>query len=615
MRNRILIAPLTGTSGIPSISIGCPHFCVAAIVAVLISWFLASPASAQGSSSGFNPDAELARLRSTRANLERVQRMFYLGELTANSGREDVARNAYGDVLSTFERLSGNARSLALPYAAQSALSLAAMTHVAYRDSPLRLERYAADSAQRAALLVRTREAYNRALEFRYARATFEALFFRAYALQEWNTGGLDYAAERQPGTELLEQTIRDLNLSRQLLDQAIREHQQILHLADSLGFSGGSGDRDVSEWVSLAREQLAAIPQQRDSLVAREEALQTIYIERRASRWLARAEPLLWEKVTDLARRDARIADPFFDFVLQSRMVNDVFRPYIFGPSGFLQAHDQAREGAQTVRSEEWMAERFAWRRRQEWRDGEIAMRLSREGLRHLLRSPEMVDSVVVMLRTAADSLPGEARIALSRAAPQPPQIRMPDLPDLGGVDPRLLSGEEHAAKLDEYQRYVTRMDSVSRQIEAYRAAVRSFSETVAAYVGQPLPSAADRYLRVRRALRATETLLLDTLSALVLEQTRSALERSRLAAGWAPPGEVSASMQQTIADHAQTTSQNLRLAAAISREQAARYRVEVSRLRQTPLRDDLAETAATLEHFAGTLEQQAALFAMGTG
>jgi hypothetical protein len=587
----------------------------AALLAISLALAIPVRTHSQSAMSGFNPDAELAKITSMASGFQKLQRFYYLGELTANAGRSDVAREAYRRALETYGTLSGNPRKLAVPYAAQSALSLAGMTHLAYRDAPLRWESFQVDSATRWDLLSHTRDEYSRVAAVGYARSTFEALFFRAYALQEWESAQFDDTAEHLPGTDPLKRAIRQVNLSRQLVDQAVSEYDRILFLADSLGLTGGTGDRNVGAWTSAAAQERTTNLQQRDTLAMREEALQALFAERQSALWMARAEPFLWRKSEDVAYQDAGIADPFFDFVLETKLVNDIYRPFLFGPNGFITVHGNAIRRAQTVRSTEWLDQRMAWRHEQEWRDSEIGRKLALDGIKQLERVPAMIDSAISILKTSVDSLPDEWRNTLGHPGPIPPAVAMPAIPDFGGIDPRFLSPEDQREKVDEFQQYTAQMESIGRDVEAYKAAVREFSNSVERLTTAPPPLSVRTFEKSRRAVGAARVLLLDTLSTAVIQQCERALERSRMGVVWMQPDEQSRSPLQTIRQFGESAALDLGGIAERCRAQASRYRQEAGSLHQRPPAKDLLDTASALERFADLMDLKARDFAPNGG
>ena len=573
-------------------------------VAVLAALSASFPAlcRAQADMSDFNPDAELRRLAEMPPGFARVQRYYYLGDLTSNSGRTDVAREAYRQAFITFQELSGNHRTLALAYAAQAALGLAGLTHLEFRDAPLRWETYSADSARRWALLTNTRDEYNRVATLGYARATFEALYLRAQVLEEWDTGRLDTLAEREPGVPPLVTCIRHLSTAIQLSDEAGREYRRILTLADSLGLTGGTGDENVSEWTGAARERQEELRSARQTLFAREEALQALYAERQSAQWMERALPLLWERAAELTQRDAGVADPFFDYYIQTKLVNNAFRPFMFGPDGFYTSHANALDIVRSVRSEGWINERLKWQRQQEWLDSDISRRLAREGIAQLRRVPASLDTMVTRLAAAADSLPAEVQVTLSRLPPMP-KPEMPEIPDFSGMDPRML-GEQDSAKIDEYYRYQERMSAISKEIETYRAMVRAFGERMDRLGSRGVPPELESYNRWRQGLETVNVLLLDTLGTWVIDQANRALEHSRSAAVWLPPGPQSVAAQQAISDYAGAAAGDFRTIAQEYRDEASRYRMLANRLHRRPPAFEMIAQAEALEGFAARLE-----------
>ena len=584
--------------------------CLTAVAAVL--FMLPKTAPAQVDMSDFVPEVELRRIAEMPDGFAKVQRCFYLGELSSHSGRARAAREAYMLAMVTYDNVSGNHRTLAVTYAAQAALGLAGVTHLDFRAAPLRWASYPTDSARRWDLLVQARQEYALVTTLGYARATFEALYLRARLFEEWDAGRLDTLAERDDGVPPIVRAIRHLNTAVQMNEQAEEEYRRVMSLADTLGLANGSGDDDVSEWTGAARERLEALEPERRLLVAREEALQAIYAERQSARWAERATPLLWERGRALAERDAGVAEPFFDYYIQVRLTEGAYRPFMFGPDGFYTSHRQSVESAREVRSEHWVNERLRWQRRQEWLDTDISRRLAREGLAQLRRVPASLDTMVTRLAAVADSLPDEVRTVLMRLRP-PPTIEMPDIPDWGGRDPRMMGREEETEAVDEYYRYREQIQEVESQIEAYRGIVLNFGRQVGALTSEEQPPELVRYNQRREGLRAAEVLLLDTLGTMVLDQAARALEQSRAAAVWVPPGPQSVAGQQAINDYMGAVAGDLRSLAALSRSEAERYRKAAENLKRRPPAYEMDTLSGRLREFARRMEDAAERFSTG--
>lgn len=567
---------------------------------------LPSACPAQPEMSDFNPEAELRRLTELPEGFTKVQRYYYLGELTSTAGRPEVAREAYLQAMVTYENLSGNHRTLATTYAAQAGLGLAGLTHLQLRETPLRWESYPGDSAKRWDLLAQAREQYYRVTTLGYARATFEAVYLRAHLLEEWDTGGIDTLAERHDDIFPITRGIRHLHAAVEMNEQAEREYRRVIVLADSLGLNDGTGDDDVSEWTGAARERLAELGSARRYLVAREEALHAIYAERQSATWAERATPLLWQRCQELAMRDAGVADPFFDYYIQTKLVDNAYRPFMFGPNGFYTSHRRAVDSARTARSERWMNDRLAWQRWQDWVDSDVSRRLAREGLAQTGRVFGSLDTMAGKLSAVVDSLPEEVRLTLMRLPP-PPEIRMPNIPDWGGRDPRMFGREDQVEAVNEYRRYQEQIEEVEARIETYRATVLEFGGRVADLASAEFPPELVRYGERRNGLRVVEILLLDTLSAMALDQVDRALEQSRAAAVWMPPGPRAAASQQAIDDFVGAVAGDLRLISVRARSEAERRRREADRLGRRPPALDLNGLADQLEEFARLMEATA--------
>lgn len=580
-----------------------------AMLSILMAAFgVHAPAEAQPAMSDFNPDVELRRIGTMPASYQRVQRYYYLGDLTSCSGRSDAARQAYRQAMLTFGSLRGDHRALATTYAAHAAVGLGALTHVEFRETPLRWEHYAADSARRWQLLVQAREEYGRVATVGYARATFEALLLRAHLLEEWDDLGLDTLAEKAGGTDALARCIRHLDLAAQLMDQAGREYARIVALEDSLGLVGGSGDRDVSEWTGAARERLAALGPQRERLAGVEEALQALYAERRAAVWVEQATPLLWERVDELTRRDAGLVDPFFDYVIATKLADDAFRPFVYGATGFLTVHRQSLERARAVRPQSWVDRRLQWERQQDWLDTDISRRLARRGLDEMRRAPAVLDTLIGRLDVAADSLPSQWQATLG-GPPPVPDVRMPPIPRLARPEAAPPSYLEREQILDEYERYQAQMRESEAQIAAYRDAVSTFGDLAGRLAsGTDVPPEVERYMRLRRALSAAQIVLLDTLARRVLDQVYRALDESRRAAVWLPPGLQSSGAQQAIEDYVVVATGKLRAISEFARSEAERRRREAGRPRRRPPVPEELAVADALIAFAGRIDRAAA-------
>jgi len=556
--------------------------------------------------SDFNPDVELRRLDEMSDGFTKVQRLYYFGELTGSSGGVRVAREAYARALLTYEKLTANHQTLAVPYAAQAGLGLAGLTHVEFRETPVRWESYASDSARRWELLAQARQEYNRVTTLGYARAALEALYLRAHLLEEWDTGRLDTLAEREEGVASVARGIRHLDAAVQMSRQAEQEYRRMIALADSLGLSHGAGDEDVSDWMGAARERLAELGTTRRNLVAREEALHAVYAERQSARWQERAAPLLWQRAGELAARDAGVADPFFDYYIQARLVNGAYRPFLFGPDGFYTSHCRALDSARAVRPEEWVNERLRWQRSEEWLDSDVSRRLAREGLARMHGAFAALDTMVARVSIVADSLPEQARTALTRLPPSP-ELRMPTIPDWGGRDPRLFGREEESEAVDQYLQYSQQIADVEAQIEAYRGAVLDYSRRVTELASGELPPELVRYSERATGLRAAQILLLDTLGTMVLDQVDRALEQSRAAAVWLPPGPQSVAAEQAVSDFTGAVPGELRTIAQLARAEAARYRKRADGLRGRPPALEIDGLAGRLDAFAVRIEAAA--------
>ncbi len=572
---------------------------------------LASAAWAQPAMSDFNPGNELQRLEQMPAGYQRVQRFFYLGELTSRSGEQPVARQAFQKALLTFDGLDGDHRTLGVTYASHAALGLAGLTHLEFRDIPLGWETYSPDSAQRWELQRQAREEYARVANIGYARATFEALFLRARVLEEWDVGELDVIAERDAGTGALARVIRHLNLSAQMLDQAKSEYERMIVLEDSLGFADGVGDEDVDEWMREARERLEKIPDARSALVAREEALQALYLEQQAAEWSGKAIPLLWEQAANLTEQDARMADPFFDFTLEQKLVNEAFRPFIYGPHGFYAAHGKATAAARSVRPETWVGQRLQWQRRQDWLDAGISRRLARDGLRQLGRAAAMLDTAAQKASAVADTLPAEWKTALS-GVPDVPPVPMPEIPDFSEWDPhwrKVTDERADSVRLDEYMAFKTRMTQVHTEVGAFEERIADFTSLVGGLIedADDLPQGVRDYKKLRRGIAASQTVLLDTLRAIIVRQVGQALEQSRAAAVWLPAGTESFSVGQTITDYVAASAGRIRAIAANARSEADRHRTAANQASPAPPANELLGIADALAAFSDRLEEAA--------
>lgn len=571
--------------------------------ALVVTFFVITPAYAQPGSSDFDPQTELRRVKEMPTGHQRVRRLFYLGDLASRSGSEGVARQAYREALLSYRDLGGNQAAVALPYAAQSALSLAGHRHLEFRTTPLRWESYKADSSARIDLLASARNEYNVVASLGYPRATFEALYLRAYLLEEWEIANFDANAEENPEIPALERAVRQIDLTRQLNERARDEYHYMIHLEDSLGLVGGRGDDNVRRWTDLARERIGSIDVARDTLRAREEALQAVYAERKAHRWVDRAVPLLWERVDSLAAiRDAGSADPFVDFWLQTQLVEQAFRPFLFGETGFYTVQETSAESARVVRDDNWLNERLTWQREIEWLDAGIARKLAREGIEQLDRVTGELNSLVDQLTVQADSLPRNWWTAL-RGIPPEPRFAMPPIPTFGGRDPRLLVGDEKAEVVDEYEQFLAQMVEVSDVIAAYEDSVFVFSNIATDVTTKDLPPEMDEYLRVRRGLEAATTLLLDTLATRVIEQAEHALELSRNSAVWLSEGPLSVTARETIRDYRDATSASLEQIAQNAEVEANRHRDAARRLGRNPPSRERAELADALDAFVERL------------
>ncbi len=577
------------------------------IGALAVTLLVSTITYGQPGSSDFDPQIELRRVKEMPTSHHRVRRMFYLGDLASRSGSEDVARQAYREALLSYRDLDGNQAAVALPYAAQSALSLAGHRHLEFRSAPLRWEYYQADSSARIELLASARNEYNVVASLGFPRATFEALYLRAYLLEEWETNAFDAIAEENPEIPALERAVRHIDLTRQLNERARDEYRHLIDLEDSLGLVGGRGDDNVRRWIDLAHERIAGIDAVRDTLRAREEALQAVYAERKALRWVDRAVPLLWERVDSLAAvRDAGSADPFVDFWLQTQLVEQAFRPFLFGETGFYTVQQASAESARVVRDDNWLNERLTWQREIEWLDTGIARKLARAGIEQLDRATGELNNLVDGLTTQADSIPSEWRRAL-RGIPSEPRISMPPIPTFGGRDPRLLVGEEKAEVVDEYERFLAQMAEVSEVIATYEDSVALFTTIATDVTATDLPSETEEYLRIRRGLTAATTLLLDTLATRVIEQAQDALEVSRNSAVWLPDGPLSITARETIRDYRNATSASLEQISQDAAAEANRHRLAARRLGQNPPSCERVELADALDAFADRLRSAA--------
>jgi hypothetical protein len=316
-----------------------------------------------------------------------------------------------------------------------------------------------------------------------------------------------------------------------------------------------------------------------------------------------------LWERGARLAQRDAGVADPFFDYYIQVRLVEGAYRPFIFGPDGFYTAHRRSLESARDVRSEQWVSERLRWERQQEWLDTDISRWLAREGLAHVRRAPASLDTMAARLAAAADSLPDGVRAALTQLPP-PPAIEMPAIPDWGGRDPRMFGREDEAQAVDEYRQYERQIGEVESQIEAYRGLVLDFGRRVGDLVSGEMSPELSRYNQRREGLRAAEVLLLDTLGAMVLDQATRALDQSRAAAVWVPPGPGSVAAQRAISDYIGAVAGDLRALAALSQSEAQRYRRAAGDLRRRPPALEVGALSERLDGFAARMERAAERF-----
>jgi hypothetical protein len=572
---------------------------------VLAASHFVDSAFAQPGSSDFDPRSELARITSMQKSYRKVRQLYYLGDLTSRSKNDVIAREAYRQALLTYRELTGNHQSIALPYAAQAVLGLAGLRHLEFRDSVIRLDDYAADSTARYDLLKEARNEYNIVAQLNYPRSSFEALFLRAHMLEEWDHGEFDELAETQPEIEALETVVRHVNLTGQLSDRAVEEFRTIVKLEDSLDLADGVGDLDVSRWTDLARVNIEDVDSRRDTLRAREEALQALYAERNAAQWLERAVPLLWSRIDSIAaERNAGLADPFVDYWLQDQLVNKAYRPFLFGDDGFYTRQEQATEGARAVRGADWINDRIRWRRRLEWTDAEVSRKLAREGLKQLARVPRELDTAMQLLAAKVDSLPADWRKALE-GAPPAPDVSMPAIPNFGGVDPRMLAGEEEAQIISEYDRFATDMAKHAKVIRAFRANVTDFVDLVDNVTSREMDEATRNFVAGRNGMEAAQRLLLDTLSTWVVRQVQVGLETSRASAVWLGPQSVGAS--DRINDYQTTTVSLLREIATTATEAARRHERAAEALdRRVPAYDHTA-LAQRLRKFAKRLRETA--------
>ena len=574
-------------------------FIRAAALALLLG--LCLPAIAPAQDDTFQPEAELQRLADMPDGYRKVQQYFYFAEMSLRAGNRENARRAYNGALATYAGLDGNNRALAVAYAANSSLGLAAATHLEFRDAPLRLITYPTDSAARMDLLVRAREEYRSVSDVGYARATFESLYLRAHLLNEWETDDARSAVEQLIASEeqdslMLVTAIRHAQLSRQLVERSGDEYRRILSLEDSLGLAGGTGDEDVSRWTTNTRRNAESLDSLVARLTAREEALQALYAERQARLWMAEAEPLLWRRAEELEQQDAGLADPFFDFVLKEALVHQGYQPFMRGPEGFEQAHTRATAGAVPATTDEWAARRAAWADDMAGRDAAIERRLAMDGVRQLARVPANMDTIIQRITAVSDSLPDGWATLLS-GVPGAPDVQFPEIPSLGGLTEFQFAMGLGQEVVDRVIQYRNRMQAVEREISTFRDLVADFRERTSELSADDVPPVVQRYARLENSLEAGKRLLVDTLTIRVLAQVDLAQARTQEA-----PAAEGASASEFVS----TAADELRATANECRSLAQRYEREADVLGRRPPAEAKREAAGYLREFASLLDER---------
>ena len=567
----------------------------------------ARDAFAQPGSSDFQPRTELNRLLNSPMSFQRVRQLYYLGDLTSKSAAEPIARQAFRQAMLSFNDLTGGHRTLALPWAAQSILGLAGLSHLEFRATPLRWESYEADSLARWELMSSARSEYAVATDIGYGRATFEALYLRAHLLEEWDDDHIDQLAEQDYGPEPIARAFLHVNVARQLMDRAAKEYDRMIILEDSLGLVGGTGDSDVSRWTSNARRRLGVIAGRLDTLAAREEALQCVYAERNALVWLERAVPLLWSRADEVAKeRSAGLADPFVDYAVQTQLVNKAFRPFVFGKDGFYTIHKRAAEVARAVRDTDWLNARFTWQRDAQWLDAEVSRQLAQRGVEHLRRVPAELAEAAERLSARADSLSPEWQQALA-GLPEPPDPTFPPTPDFGSDDPRILMPVDSPDVAEKFSQFMGEVSGIMDGVRQYGTMVDEFVEVAGQVTSEEMPPAMGEYLSYRGGLLAAEILLLDSLSATVRRDAENALSASRGVAVWLPSGTRAVQAVQAIRDYRQSVSYAMREVALTAESEATRYEQEADELRRAPPARPYRLLADKLRRFATDLQTSA--------
>jgi hypothetical protein len=577
-------------------------------LAGMTGWILALAVSLCGQARAhlddFDPADELKKIGLMSDGYRKVERLYYLGKLTVRGGQPDAARNIFRSAITTYGKLSGDHKALSTVKAAESALSIAALTHLNYTDAPLQWDTFTADSVARMTLMNQARDEYNAVSKIGYPRATFEALYWRASLLEKWDVGHLDRRAERDDGVAPIVRAIRHMQLTRQLLDRAIVEFRRLAALEDSLGLKGATGDRDVSGWVKQASDHITLLEFTSTRSAAREEALQALFAERQGDVFIAQAEPLLWKRIEELQAQDAGNVDPFFDFALAQKLADNAFRPFISGKQGFLTAHRAAVDASVDVRRGRWRGRRIRWQRQQEWFDSRIGRAVTLSGLDQLERIPERLDTLMRRIDALSDSLPPGWKTALA-GMPDPPRVTFPKVPQFGKLtDWDIQLGRDRIA-LERYAKYRKTMTVVTREVDAYRKLVMGFEENTSGARASDAPEQAKQFAVLKRAMESSRVVLLDTLMVRVGDRLRSSLEQSRAAAVWMP-----ADSQLVVKRFEAGIMTRLDHIAAVSRSQAVRLRGESTRLTGRPeaaIRDGLADHyesyAARIEKLKGEL------------
>ena len=570
------------------------ELCRFGAVAALIAGLVLPMSTRAQTDNGFEPEAELTRLAAMPDGHRKVQQHFYFGEMSNRAGNRQNARRAYRGALDTYRRLTGNNRTLAVTFAANSALGLGAVSHLEFRDAPLRFEQYAADSAARMALLVQTREAYNDVSNIGYARATFEAVFLRAHIMQEWDTDDLANAtrqliqADEQDSLALVA-AIKHTQLTMQLTRQAVMEYGRLLSLEDSLGLTNGTGDRDVSRWTGSARNNLTRLGTIIPDLLRREEALQALYAERQGTMWAAQAVPLLWDRAAQMEEEDAGLADPFFDFVLKEVLVHQGYRPFMYGPEGFRTAHDKSMRVVADSFSVGWATRRQAWASSEDDRNRQIECRLAVDGVRQLHRVPLVLDTIIQRISATADSLPAGWSTVLS-GAPEAPDVQFPEIPDMGGLTAFQIQIGEGREFVDQFAQYQTRMNEISTEISTFRNLIADFRQRTSGLSADDIPPTVQRYGRLKNSLKAGKRLLIDSLTTRVMTQVDIAFD-----------GVTDAS--EMLSGNRETVATELISAADESRTAANRYTREAEALGTRPPAHAKRELAGYLNEYADRL------------